>query len=1019
MSALSGDLHRRMGQIGKLWPILIGALLVALSTPLPTPAAESSPAARAAYTSAAALQNREAWDLAAEEWQSLLTDHPDDPLAAKARYYLGICQLKLGDWPAAEKTLGQVTNGTADADTLAAARWELARGRFRAAQAAGTPQAFAAAAESLQRFLAQHPDHPEADSGEHLWGEATWQAGKRDEAVVIWRRFAKQYPQSKRLPEVLYALGVGLAELGRSAEAVAVFKQFASQFADHPLSPDVTIWQADSLSAAGRPAEAATLLQPLAAANGPRQLAALGRLADLQWREADWPAAAASYRQLATAETDRGRADQAMLSAAQAQANAGQAAAAVATLTPLLDRPTAATLDAAHLVATWQLQADRPAEALAAIDRGLANQPQRPAADSLAQLMLDRGDALWALPDRRDEAIVSYESLVTEHPDTPAAAAAVSMLALARLDAKQPAAALKQVERFRDRYAKTATAAAIRDIETIQAEALLETDKPAAAARLLTKLLAEHRDWSRREEAWLLLARAQREAGDVPAAINAVKQCLKEFPAGPQADLAWYRLGQLQQPDDVAAAIDAYAASVKAKPTGSLAAWSLLATGWCHEAAGDLTAAEQAWGTLIDRFPESTAAASAVLARGDVRQRLGEYAGGLADARQVLADDSAIAARLDAAARGEARLLEGLCLLGLKQYAAAAESLRTALSDTPNLPTADRVLFQLGIAESLSGDQAAASLTFKRLVEQFPQSPTAADAWLQLGEAEYAAASWSAAAKAYQQAIAAAPRLKAAGDLLEQAHHKLGWTQLMQDKPGLAAAAFAAQLDAAPTGPLAADARALRAQALAADGQQAAALAAFKTALADPVQLSSPELQAASFIRAAETAAAAKEWKESLAFAERLLALDPKSSQANAARYAAGWARQNLGQLDRAVADYRLVAEADRSELAARARFMEGEVLFEQGQHKEAIKTFFKVAYGFGETDAPAAYQLWQAQATYEAARCFEVLKRPEQAEKLYTELLQRYPDCEQAPTARRRLDALTVQQAPAGEPTQ
>ncbi|MGA1619025.1 MAG: tetratricopeptide repeat protein, partial [Pirellulales bacterium] len=152
---------------------------------------------------------------------------------------------------------------------------------------------------------------------------------------------------------------------------------------------------------------------------------------------------------------------------------------------------------------------------------------------------------------------------------------------------------------------------------------------------------------------------------------------------------------------------------------------------------------------------------------------------------------------------------------------------------------------------------------------------------------------------------------------------------------------------------------------------------------------------------------------------ERLLALDPKSSQANAARYAAGWARQNLGQLDRAVADYRLVAEADRSELAARARFMEGEVLFEQGQHKEAIKTFFKVAYGFGETDAPAAYQLWQAQATYEAARCFEVLKRPEQAEKLYTELLQRYPDCEQAPTARRRLDALTVQQAPAGDPTQ
>ena len=1019
MSAVLGDLRHRVGQIGRLRLIGAGVLLGLLSGPLAAAAAESSPAARAGYASVAALQNREAWDLAAEEWQSLLSDHPDDPLAAKARYYLGICQLKLGDWPAAEKTLARVAAGSTDADTLAAARWELARGRFRAAQTAGTPQSFAAAAKSLQDFLTQHPDHPEADSGEHLLGEAAWQAGNRDEAVTIWRRFATQYPQSKRLPEVLYALGVGLVELGRPAEAVTVFAQFASQFADHPLSGDVTIWQADGLTAAGRPADAAALLESLAATKGPRQLAALGRLADLEWQAADWPAAAARYQQLAAAETDQERADQATLSAAQAQANAGQTAAAVTALTPLLDRPTAATLDAAHLVATWQLRSDRPEEALAALDRGLANQPQQVAAEALAQLALDRADALWALPDRRAEAITTYENLAADHPDTPAAAAAVSMLALARLDAKQPAAALKQVELFRNRYAKTASAAAIRDIETIQAEALLETDKPAAAARLLKQLLKEHRDWSRREEAWLLLARAQREAGATPAAIKAVKQCLEEFPTGPQADLAWYRLGQLLQPDDAAAAIDAFAASVKAKPSGSLAAWSLLAIGWCHEAEGDLTTAEQAWSDLITRFPESTAAASAILARGDVRQRLGEYAGGLADARQVLTAGSAMAARLDEAARSEARLLEGLCLLGLKRYAEAADSLRTLLGNTPKLPAADQVLLQLGIAESLGGDQAAANQTFKRLVEEFPQSPAAADAWLQLGEAAYAAASWPAAAEAYQRAIAVAPELETALSLREQAYHKLGWTRLVQDKPGLAATAFAAQLQAAPTGPLAADARALRAQALAANEQPEAALAAFKTALADPTQLSSSELQAASFIRAAEAAAAAEDWKESLAFAERLLALDPESPQANAARYAAGWARQHLGQLDQAAATYRQVAAADRSVLAARARFMEGEVLFEQGQHKDAIKAFFKVAYGFGETDAPAEYQIWQAQATYEAARCFEVLRRTEQAEKLYAEVLERYPDCEQAPAARRRLEALGLQQAPAGEVTQ
>ena len=54
----------------------------------------SSPAAKAAYTTAAALQNRGAWDLAAEAWGTLLRDHPLDPLAAKGRYYLGLCRLQ-------------------------------------------------------------------------------------------------------------------------------------------------------------------------------------------------------------------------------------------------------------------------------------------------------------------------------------------------------------------------------------------------------------------------------------------------------------------------------------------------------------------------------------------------------------------------------------------------------------------------------------------------------------------------------------------------------------------------------------------------------------------------------------------------------------------------------------------------------------------------------------------------------------------------------------------------------------
>jgi TolA-binding protein len=186
-------------------------------------------------------------------------------------------------------------------------------------------------------------------------------------------------------------------------------------------------------------------------------------------------------------------------------------------------------------------------------------------------------------------------------------------------------------------------------------------------------------------------------------------------------------------------------------------------------------------------------------------------------------------------------------------------------------------------------------------------------------------------------------------------------------------------------------------------------------ALADPAKLSSPEMRDAAFLRAAEAAARQEQWEESLARARKLETVAPESPRLPEARYAAAWAEQNLGRLDAALAGYRAVADAARTEVAARARLMEGEVLFEQGRHADAIKAFFKVAYGFGERQAPAAFHPWQAQATFEAARCFEVLGKPAQARGLYAELVDRYPDSEHVAASRRRLEAIGPAAAPPG----
>src|SRR4051812_25661366 len=85
--------------------VAVTATIVAIDLSLaqqPLPAAPgSSSEAVLAYRDAANFQNNGAFDIAAEEWQNFLKRFPNDPLAAKAQHYLGVCQLQLKQHEAA------------------------------------------------------------------------------------------------------------------------------------------------------------------------------------------------------------------------------------------------------------------------------------------------------------------------------------------------------------------------------------------------------------------------------------------------------------------------------------------------------------------------------------------------------------------------------------------------------------------------------------------------------------------------------------------------------------------------------------------------------------------------------------------------------------------------------------------------------------------------------------------------------------------------------------------------------
>ncbi|MFM8892906.1 MAG: tetratricopeptide repeat protein [Planctomycetia bacterium] len=426
--------------------VLLGPLTVRADD-----AAGSSDAARAAYASAAALQNREAWDLAAEEWAELVKAHPRDPLAIKARYYLGVCQTKIGDWPAAAKTFREVAAATSDPATVTLARWELGRGGFLAAQQKPSPAAYEEAAARLREFLEKSPGQPQAADATFYLGESLWQAGKREAALEAWQRFVRDHAASPRMPEVLYALGVGQAELKRPAEAAATFKRFADTFPKHKLTDDVALWRAEVATATGGAAEADRLLVPRAAPTGPRATDALERLGAARWAQKNWAGAAEAYAALAAQRSDAGEAARAAATAGRAYVEAG----AIDKARPLLEKASAAAgevgIDAAHSLAALELDAKQPARALEVANRAIAAASAAKAPDTarLARLELDRADALWDLPGKKSEAAAAYAAIIKNRPqETGTVLAARAMTAVALLEEGKFPDALAAAESF-------------------------------------------------------------------------------------------------------------------------------------------------------------------------------------------------------------------------------------------------------------------------------------------------------------------------------------------------------------------------------------------------------------------------------------------------------------------------------------------------------------------------------------------------------------------------------------------
>jgi TolA-binding protein len=235
-----------------------------------------------------------------------------------------------------------------------------------------------------------------------------------------------------------------------------------------------------------------------------------------------------------------------------------------------------------------------------------------------------------------------------------------------------------------------------------------------------------------------------------------------------------------------------------------------------------------------------------------------------------------------------------------------------------------------------------------------------------------------------------------APDLNAQAAYRLAFCQLKLDQPRKAIELLDPILkeDGAPA--LAPAANLLAGECRFKLGRHAEAAPYFEKAVASP-----PDEQslASALLRLGECRAATQEWPASESAFNAYLARFKDGEFAFQARFGIGWAKENAGDFDGAIASYRLVTDKHQGPTAARAQFQIGECLFAKKQYDDAARELLRV-------DILFAYPEWSAAALYEAGRCFEALAKPDLAAEQFKQVKSKYPDTEWARLAAERLNA-------------
>jgi TolA-binding protein len=507
--------------------------------------------------------------------------------------------------------------------------------------------------------------------------------------------------------------------------------------------------------------------------------------------------------------------------------------------------------------------------------------------------------------------------------------------------------------------------------------------KAKEAADAFSKSQQSSATWARGDEVLLAAAEAYRELDDANNAKTRLETLLAKFANSQYLPHATYQLAEIahqQQQQDTA--VKYFDEVIKKFPQSEFLNAARYGLAAAHFAKEEYDKAKPILDALLAASPKADDLNRGHYLRGLVQHRMEKYTEAVADLQKYIAVT-------DKTKSVDAQYTLALCQIKSDKFVEAEKSLAALATTDKAYPHLDKAYYELGHTCLAKSDQPRATAAFELLLQQAPTSELAPEAWFQVARSHEASIAEADAANVVTDKLtksAAAYRkgseLAKDKSLQEKLLYKLGDVLFRQEKFADAATVLAQQIQAHADGELIGPARFLAAESYYRQDDFAKALPLYEQV----AQLKVEKYHAQSLYRAGDCAAKQQNWPSSETHFDTLLKGFADFELRADAKYGLALAKQKQNKLDEAIQYFEQVTVESNAEIAAKARFMIGEITFGKQEYAKAVEHFLLVAVGY-------PYKEWQALAHYETGRCLVEIGEKEKAIAALEKVVKNYAD--------------------------